>query len=46
MKQAIRKLTQFDCVTLAIEALKLNDPGKIRAMSRAMAEAAFPELLI
>ena len=46
VKQAIRKLTQFDCVTLAIEALKLNDPGKIRAMSRAMAEAAFPELLI
>lgn len=45
VKQAIRKLSQFDCVTLAIEALKLNDPVEIRALSRAMSEIVYPELL-
>ena len=45
VKQAIRKLNQFDCVSLAIEALTLSDPVAIRAMSRVLAERAYPELL-
>ena len=46
VKQAIRKLSQFDCVSLAAEALRLSDPAAIRALSRAMAEQLYPELLI
>ncbi len=45
VKQAIRKLNQFDCVTLAIEALKLSDAAEIRALSRVLAMEAYPELL-
>ena len=45
VKQAIRKLNQFDCVTLAIEALKLSDAAEIRALSRVLALEAYPELL-
>ena len=45
VKQAIRKLNQFDCVSLAIEALKLSDAAEIRALSRVLAVEAYPELL-
>ncbi len=45
VKQCIRKLNQFDCVTLAIEALKLADAQEIRALSRVLATQAYPELL-
>lgn len=45
VKQAVRMLNQFDCVSLAIEALKLSDALQIRKLSRLLAERAYPDLL-
>lgn len=45
VKQAIRKLSQTDCVALAQEAMNLGCAKAIRAKSLALAELAYAELV-